>query len=169
MKNWLKTNISSNNQLSPEEEIYREASLLGLAAGLGSTLPLTLLLHENTQTDEAETTEETNQQRNFMALVTLGEMIGGRFLKPSKQLNTRVITMRLLAGAAAGAFLCYRANESITTGAARGALGAGAGTVASYALKNMLPDLIHIPGFMLSGVEEGLSFWISRQIAKKHG
>lgn len=127
------------------------ASLLGLATGLRSQLPLALLAVAANNDQFAQKPEgplRLFHSRNALiglSLSAIGELIGDKLPMTPSRLAAGPLGGRLAIGALAGAALAADRREPVPMAAALCAAGAGVGSYAGYHLRAGLGSATGIP------------------------
>jgi uncharacterized membrane protein len=130
--------------------VYRQATLLGITAGLRSMMPGALLAWSS---DSA-----TQKTKDILAILAIGEIIGDKLPFTPGRLQKGSLTGRLVAGAVSGAILCRRHQLPVIQGAWRGAVGAALGSVAGYSYRLVTSDLTGVSDLVWALLEDGTAF-----------
>lgn len=146
----------------------RKALSLGIVAGLRSMMPFALLAWSKEQA-KAPSEDAVSDNPSKLALLTsvtaLGELIGDKLPTTPSRLETGPFVGRLAIGAIAGALLSQRYDQPILSGAVRGAVGAGLGTIAGYSVRQLLSHTV-IPDFLVATIEDGVALSLGLQAVK---
>ncbi|WP_149404118.1 hypothetical protein [Dictyobacter arantiisoli] len=137
-----------------DSEALKQASRLGIVAGLRSMTPLAVLTWSET--------EVAPKLKTITALLAAGELIGDKLPFTPSRLKPGSVLFRLTIGATAGALLCKRIQQPVLTGAIRGAVGAAIGTVAGYAYRTVAADVTGIPDIVWAIIEDGVAVGLGR-------
>ena len=150
------------NSLSEEQILatYRNASRLGIVAGLRSMLPFALLANNEEQLPYPGL-------KTFTALLALGEIIADKLPATPGRTRPGPLAFRLLIGAASGALICRRAQLSTSEGAIRGALGALIGSFAGYGYRTLLSESTGVPDVIFALGEDTLALVLGQKAVQK--
>ena len=139
------------------------ASLLGLAAGMRSQLPLALLAVAATNGDFARGDDQPLwlfRSRNALiglSLSAIGELIGDKLPMTPSRLAAGPLGGRLAIGALAGAALASDTRGPIPVAAVLGAAGAGVGSYAGYHVRAGLGSATGLPDLVWAVAEDALA------------
>gem|GEM_PF-699540 len=152
--------------------VYRQATALGVVAGLRSMLPFAIIAREPaTSTDDeaalARFLHAPGWQQATLIAATL-EMVADKLPFASSRLRTGSLLTRLAIGAAAGALLCRRSQRPAITGAMLGAAGAGLGSVAGYSGRMLLWSFTNTPDFVWGLLEDGIALGLGWLVVSKN-
>jgi uncharacterized membrane protein len=167
----LKTSINKPGQQGNMQP-YVGAALIGVVAGLRSTMPLALLAWEKgSQPGNAGTLShllDIPVVKVATGLAAVGEVIADKMPSIPGRLNQGPFMARLVSGALAGMFITSQARRSPALGAVLGAAGAGLGSYTGYSYRIVLPATTHIADFLWAVVEDITAFSLGSYAVQKN-
>ena len=146
---------------------YRWTVLLGIVAGMRTTLPWAMLAWSAQDGREGALPGflTLGLGRGLLTAAAIGEMIGDKLPFVPSRLSPAPLVGRVVSGALGGAAIGRQARLSPVAGAAGGAVGAAGGALAGYGGRTYLARWLKVP-FWLSGVaEDALAVWLGRAAA----
>jgi uncharacterized membrane protein len=142
-------------------QIYREAAVVGMIAGLRSmSAPalITRVARKGQLAARGSKLEFLNSTGALSSAVLLaaGEIIADKFPKLPARIQPGPLTARAISGALCGAVLCSARKKSPWRGALYGALGAIGAAYAAYHLRHTLKETLHVPDAVLGVAEDAI-------------
>lgn len=146
--------------------LYRSATLLGVVAGLRSSIPFAFLsLGEQSEADSSSPLRYllSPQAKSLSVLSVLGEVLGDKLPFTPSRLKSGPFAGRVIAGALAGVILFRRQGQSIVTGALLGGVGAIVGSVAGNFFRTVMTEATPIPDFLWALVEDAVALYLASE------
>lgn len=142
-------------------QVYREAAVLGIIAGLRSMSAPALITrvarkgHLAARGSKLEFLNSTGALSGAV-LLAAGEIIADKLPKTPARIQPGPLTARAVSGALCGAVLCSARKKSPWQGALYGALGAVGAAYAAYHLRHALKENLHVPDAVVAVAEDAI-------------
>ncbi len=146
---------------------YRWAALLGVVAGMRTTLPWAVLSWAAQDGREGALPGflTSGLGRGLLTAAAIGEMIGDKLPFVPSRLSPAPLVGRVVSGALGGAAIGRQARLSPVAGAACGAVGAAGGALAGYGGRTFLARWLKAPLWLSGVAEDALAVWLGRAAA----
>jgi uncharacterized membrane protein len=142
-------------------QVYREATVVGIIAGLRSMSAPALITrvarkgHLAARGSKLEFLNSTGALSGAV-LLAAGEIIADKLPKTPARIQPGPLTTRAVSGALCGAVLCSAQRKSPWRGALYGALGAIGAAYVSYHLRGFLKDTLDVPDAVVAVAEDAI-------------
>ena len=138
-------------------EVYTDAAVIGLAAGMRSMSSpafLTQLAKPGRHSSLAFLNRPATAKT--MAVLALGELVADKLPFMPKRTDTPALVARAISGGFSGAAICSSKKRSVLTGALAGAIAAVGATYGAYKLRKWVGARFDIPDPVIAIAEDAL-------------